>query len=114
MPAVLAGSLYADAIAVDGGGNVFLAGGRNGFAMTSLYRVTPDGMIAIYYVTPTNWTAIDSLSTDAAGNLYVLAETPAPLVVKIAPDRGKTGPYRTPPGWLSIPKPRSNLANLYE
>ena len=57
MPAVLAGSLYVEAMAVDAGGNVFLAGGRNGFTMTSLYRVTPDA-IAIYVVTPSTWTEI--------------------------------------------------------
>ncbi len=91
MPAVLAGSLYVDAIAMDASGNVFLASGPNGFTRTSLYRVTPDGMIAIYLVTPTNWTAIDALSTDTAGNLYVLpvtgvSEITASMVVKIAPD----------------------------
>lgn len=91
MPAVLAGSLYVDAIAVDASGNVFLAGSHNGFTMTSLYRVTPAGMIGIYVVTPATWTAIYSISTDAAGNLYVLAGTAASeitanMLVKIAPD----------------------------
>lgn len=101
MPAVLAGSLYVDAIAVDASGNVFLASGPNGFTRTSLYRVMPNGMIAIYLVTPTTWTAIDGLSTDAAGNLYVLTETAASaitasMVVKIAPDLTMTTVSQTP------------------
>lgn len=114
MPAVLAGSLYVDAMAVDASGNVFLASGRNGFTMTSLYRVTPDGTIAIYVVTPSTWTGIYSLSTDAAGNLYVLAGTAAseiiaPMVVKIAPDLTMTTVSQTP----STAMVSDDAGNLY-
>src|ERR1035441_2384723 len=61
----------------------------------------PNRMLAIYLVTPTTWTAIDGLSTDAAGNLYVLTETAASaitasMVVKIAPDLTMTTVSQTP------------------
>jgi uncharacterized protein (TIGR03437 family) len=90
-PAVLAGSLYATPSAVDTSGNVYLAGGPNGFVRTSIYRVTPDGMISIYVVTPASWTSIFGMTADAAGNLYVLAGSGASAsIVKIAPDLSMT------------------------
>ncbi|MEO8367879.1 MAG: hypothetical protein ABI806_01595 [Candidatus Solibacter sp.] len=91
MPAVLSGSLNATQAAVDASGNVFLAGGGNGFTRTSIYRVTPDGMISIYIVAPLSWTEIFGMAADGAGNLYVLAGSSASQIasesiVRIAPD----------------------------
>jgi uncharacterized protein (TIGR03437 family) len=100
-PAALAGSLYAAPSAVDANGNVYLASGPNGFTRTSIYRVTPDGMISIYVVTPPSWTSIFGLTADAAGNLYVIpgssaSETASASVVKIAPDLSMTTVTRMP------------------
>jgi uncharacterized protein (TIGR03437 family) len=71
-------------------------------------------MIAVYVVTPSTWTGIYSLSTDAAGNLYVLAgtaasEITAPLVVKIAPDLTMTTVSQTP----STAMVSDDAGNLY-
>ncbi len=82
-PAVLAASLFVTAAAIDGSGNIFLSNGPNGYTATSLYRITPDGIMQPYITTPASWMGIAGLSVDAAGNLYVLT---SPQLVKIAPD----------------------------
>lgn len=87
-PAVLAGPMFATAIALDKAGDVFIASGRNGVTVTSLYRATPDGEIEVYLTTPTDWQGISALSTDGAGNLYLLVSGAG--LVKIAPDRTMT------------------------
>ena len=52
-------------------GTSTLREGPTDFTGTSIYRVTPDGMISIYLVTPTSWTNIFGMAADADGNLYV-------------------------------------------
>ena len=89
-PAILAGPLYSTAAAIDGSGDVFIAGEANGTTQASLYRVTPDGLISLYIIVPTSWPGISGLSVDANGNVYVLVGSPKTTttgeLVKIAPD----------------------------
>ena len=55
--------------------------------MTSLYRITPDGDHAgLHHDARHRWKGIAGLSTDAAGNLYVLVSETDRKLVKIAPD----------------------------
>ncbi len=84
IPAILAATGYANALATDSAGNLFVAsaGVPIGTSTGGIYRVSADGLVELYAATPAN-----SVAVDAAGNVYALTGA---RVIRIAPDRSVT------------------------